>query len=69
MEAKEAAREAREDYKARVGTQRISLGPKGKGDLKGGKGKDNKGKGDGQDDSHRLKDKGGKGDAKKEKGS
>lgn len=69
MEAKEAAREAREDYKARLGTQRVPFDPKGKGDPKGGKGKDNKGKGDGKDDSHRLKEKGGKGDAKKEKGS
>ena len=70
LEAKEAAREAREDYKARAATQRTPFDPKGKGDLnKGGKGKDSKGKGDGKDDSHRLREKGGKGDAKKEKGS
>ena len=64
LEAKEAAREAREDY-----TQRIPFDPKVKGDPKGGKGKDTKGKGDGKDDNLRLRDKGGKGDAKKEKGS
>ena len=69
LEAKEAAREAREDYKARAATQRIPFDPKGKGDPKGSKGKDSKGKGDGKDDSHRLREKGGKGDAKKEKGS
>ena len=64
METKEAAREAREEFRIRSGTQRTNFEVKGgKGDVKGGKGKGTKGK------EEAAKEKGGKGDGKKEKGS
>lgn len=65
METKEAAREAKEEYRVRSGTLRTNFDAKGggKGDLKGGKGKGTKGK------EEVGREKGSKGEGKKEKGS